>query len=153
MDRNTDTKWMWIVPMAVLLVILLGFASYQWLIPRTDLEVRTVYHEAPGGGGTGGTINVNVLLTNMGNRDVSTLKCDVIVMLEGGGSVARHSLGPESLGQGENVEIKMPYIGSQYDNYLIDIEVSFDSSGDSHYKSLNYQTEEDVMNIVFVENL
>jgi hypothetical protein len=134
-------------------VILLGFATYQWVIPRTDLEVRTVYHEAPGGGGTGGTININVLLTNLGNRQVGSLECDVVVSVEGSGIVARHSLGPETLGQGENVEIKIAHIGSHYDTYILDIDLSFDCSGNSLSKDLSYETEEDVMNLVFVENI
>ena len=153
MKESIDTKWMWALPLVVLLIILLSFASYQWLIPRTNLEVRTVYHEAPGGGGTGGTININVLLTNLGNREISSLKCDVIFSIQGGGIVQRHSMGPESLVQNENIEIKVSYIGSHYDTYLIGIDVSFDCSGDSHSKSLNYETKEDAMNLVFVENV
>jgi hypothetical protein len=144
---------MWVLPLAVLLVILLVFSSYQWLIPRTDLEVRTVYHEAPGGGGTGATLNVNILLTNLGNREISSLKCDVIVSVQGGGQMRRHSLPPDSLSRGENVEMKLSFIGSQYDNYSIDLDVSFDCSGDSYYEEWAYTTKEDVMNIVFVEHM
>lgn len=144
---------MWALPLGVLLVILLSFATYQWIIPRTNLEVRTVYHEAPGGGGTGGTININVLFTNLGNREIKSLECDAVVSVMGGGVVARHSSDPEDLVKGENIEIKITYIGSHYDTYLIDLDVSFECSGDSHSRSMSYRTVEDTMNLVFVENL
>jgi hypothetical protein len=150
---NSDNKWMWALPLGVLLVILLSFATYQWIIPRTDLEVRTVYHEAPGGGGTGGTININVLFTNLGNRDVSSLECDVTVTIKGDGVVTRHSSGPETLSMDDNVEIKITHIGSHYVTYLIDLDISFECSGDSYSNTMNYETIEDTMNLVFVENL
>jgi len=153
MEEEKTNRWMWVVPLVVLVVILTLFASYQWIIPRTDLEVRTVYHEAPGGGGTGGTININILLTNLGNRDVSSLDCHATIYIKGGGVVTRHSIVDEVLTQGENVEIKLVHIGSQYETYRLDIDVSFDSVGNSHLENLEYETREDLMNMVFVENI
>ena len=73
--KDWNDRLTWLVPLAVLILVLLSFGTYQWIIPRTDLEVRTVYHEAPGGGGTGGTVNINVLLTNLGNREIGSLEC------------------------------------------------------------------------------
>lgn len=150
---GVDNKWMWMLPLGVLLVIILSFATYQWIIPRTDLEVRTVYHEAPGGGGTGGTININVLFTNLGNREVRSLECDVSISILDEGVVTRHSSGPDTLSSDENIEIKITHTGSHYVTYVIDLEVSFECSGDSHSRTMSYQTVEDTMNIVFVENL
>ena len=123
MKESIDTKWMWALPLGVLMVILLSFASYQWIIPRTNLEVRTLYHEAPGGGGTGGTININVLLTNLGNRNVNSLECDVTLSIMDVGVVTRHSMEPDTLVKDENIEIKITYTGSHYDTYLIALEV------------------------------
>ena len=143
----------WMVPVAVLIIVLISFGTYQWIIPRTDLEVRTVYHEAPGGGGTGGTININVLLSNLGNREISSLESTVSVMLKTGGKVSNHETGPDTLASGDNIEVKITYIGSQYDTYLIEIQLRFDCSGDTHTTTLNYETKEDVMNLVFVKNL
>lgn len=153
MKGNLNDKWMWALPLGVLLVIMLSFATYQWFIPRTDLEVRTVYHEAPGGGGTGGTININVLMTNLGNRDVRSLKCDVTLSIMDGGVVTRHSMGPDNLVNDENIEVKITYIGSHYDTYLIDLKVSFECSGNSFSETMSYRTIEDTMNLVFIENL
>ena len=153
LKEGVNNKWMWAIPLSVLLIILLSFATFQWIIPRTDLEVRTVYHEAPGGGGTGGTVNINVLFTNLGNREVRSLECDVMISIEGFGVVERHSLGPENLESDENIEIKITYIGSHYDTYLVDLDISFECSGNSHSDQMSYRTVEDTMNLVFVENL
>ncbi|MGA1792961.1 MAG: hypothetical protein ACMUHM_03330 [Thermoplasmatota archaeon] len=153
LKEEWNDKLVWLVPVAVTLILLISFGMYQWVVPRTDLEIRTVYHEAPGGGGTGGTIHFNVLLSNMGNREISSLECSVLVQLKGGGKVASHDMEPEMLAPGDNMEIKITYIGSQYDTYIIDIDVRFDCSGDTHTGSLDYETKEDLMNMVFVENM
>ncbi|MGA1873789.1 MAG: hypothetical protein ACMUHY_08965 [Thermoplasmatota archaeon] len=146
-------RLIWMIPMIVIIVLLLSFGLYQWIIPRTDLEVRTVYHEAPGGGGTGGTININILLSNLGNREIDSLESSVSVQLKEGGNVARHESGPENLPPGDNVEIKITYIGSHYDTYLISVDLRFDCSGDTHTGSMQYETEEDHMNMVFIHNM
>ncbi|MGA1865864.1 MAG: hypothetical protein ACMUFK_00185 [Thermoplasmatota archaeon] len=146
-------KMPWMAPLVVLIFLLISFGMYQWVIPRTDLEVRTVYHEALGGGGTGGTVNVNILLSNLGNRNVRSLECSVSVSLKDGGSVGRHDSGPSNLAAGENIEIRITSIGSHYETYLIDLDVRFECSGNTHLRSLSYETREDTMTLVFVENL
>lgn len=98
-------------------------------------------------------MNINVLLSNLGNREVESLECSVSVSLKGGGIIAKHGSGPDDLAAGENIEIKITSIGSQYETYLIDMDVRFDCSGDTYTSSFKYETVEDVMNIVFVENL
>ena len=56
------------------IVILIIFISaqllYLYVIPRASIELKTVYHEATGGGGTGGLINVNSKFINSGNVEV-----------------------------------------------------------------------------------
>jgi len=153
LKEEWNERAVWLVPVVVTMVLLVSFGMYQWVIPRTDLEVRTVYHEAPGGGGTGGTIHFNVLLSNLGNREIGSLDCSVLVQLKGGGKVASHETGPEALVPGDNMEIKITYIGSQYETYLIKIDVRFDCLGDTHTQTLDYETKEDLMNMVFVENM
>ncbi|MGA1848776.1 MAG: hypothetical protein ACMUHB_05485 [Thermoplasmatota archaeon] len=152
-SNGQDRRWMWALPFAILAVILLSFATYQWAIPRTNLEIRTVYHESPGGGGTGGTLNVNVLFTNKGNREIEDLGSTITVTELGRGIRERYSLDPSNIGTGKNIEVKIAFIGSQYETYLISVSVSFVCTGDSHAQTLEYQTVEDVMNLVFVENI
>jgi hypothetical protein len=152
-DNQNDRRWMWALPFTILAVILLSFATYQWIIPRTNLEIRTVYHEAPGGGGTGGTIHVNVLFTNAGNREISDLESIITVSNAEGGVLARHTLVPTKLEIRKNVEVKLILLGSHYEEYRISISLDFVSSGDSNSNSLTYNTAEDVMTLVFVENI
>ena len=143
----------WFIPLIVLGILLVGFATYQWIIPRTNLEIRTVYHESPGGGGTGGVINLNVLLTNWGNREVSDLECSVRVMDDNGREVARNNIDGMSLSRGDNAEIKISYIGSQYVDYTINIDVSFSAKGEDYERDIEHTTVEDQMNLVFVNNI
>ncbi|MEA3559719.1 MAG: hypothetical protein U9R75_10740 [Candidatus Thermoplasmatota archaeon] len=146
-------RWKWGLPFVVIAMILFTFSMYQWIIPRTDLEVRTVYHEAPGGGGTGGTININVLLTNQGNRDIDDLECIVWVRSGEGEVLSFKEVKNVFLGSRENTEMKLVIVGSHYSVYKIAVELLFHSVGSDHSRDLDYSTSEDAMNLVFVENL
>jgi hypothetical protein len=153
MEDVKPSRKKWLVPVIVLSIILFGFVSYQWVIPRTNLEVRTVYHESPGGGGTGGTINLNILITNWGNRQVSSLDCFVFILDNTGKEVARNRIQDMTLSRGENAEIKLPFVGSQYIDYSIIIDLGFESSGNDYSDDIQYETQEDQMNLVFVKNI
>ena len=149
--QGVNRKWM--IPLIVLLLILAGVVSYQWLIPRTDLEVRTVYHEATGGGGTGGLIHVNILLTNWGNREISDLHCRYTVSIVNGSEMAHHESSSMILQRKDNAELKLDFVGSQYWEYLIEIQISFTGSSGKVSKDLAYNTFEETMNIVFIERI
>ncbi|MFO8051095.1 MAG: hypothetical protein R6V01_05280 [Thermoplasmatota archaeon] len=151
--RGITDRWKWLLPFAVLVVILFSFSMYQWFIPRTELEVRTVYHETPGGGGTGGVLNVNVLLTNKGNRDVEDLTCIVRVRDMKEEVLSFEEVENVFLSGRENMELKLVMVGSHYERYRITVEVLFSSLGKTYMDDLEYQTREDAMNLVFVENL
>lgn len=141
----------WAVIIIAILVLTGIFVTYNWLIPRPDLEIRTVYHETPGGGGTAGIMHVNILLTNEGNREITSLICAYRVSRVGGGEVANHIPGVNELEPGKNVELKLDFLGSQFWDYRIDIDIEFDCSGSSYGRSYTLYTEEDAMNLVFVE--
>jgi hypothetical protein len=152
-EEVAGSRKKWLVPILVLGIILVAFLTYQWIIPRTNLEIRTVYHESPGGGGTGGVINVNVLLTNWGNRKASSLECSVIITNITGHEVARNNIDDMSLSRGDNAEIKLSFVGSQYSDYIINIDVSFSSTGGTKSADIEHRTVEDQMNLVFVNNI
>lgn len=153
MEIGEGSRKKWLVPLIVLGILLLAFLTYQWIIPRTNLEIRTVYHESPGGGGTGGSINLNVLLTNWGNRKLGSLDCFVRIYDDHGREVARNDIDDMSLSRGDNAEIRIAFIGSQYIDYTIDIDVSFSSTGDNYSRDIEHRTVEDQMNLVFVNNI
>jgi len=146
-------KALWFIPVGLLVVLLVSLSLYLWIIPRTELEVRTVYHESPGGGGTGGVMNVNVLLTNMGNREVSSLTCNVVVMSDGSTVHGRSEGGSISLSRMEVAEISMHFTGSQYEEYTITVSLSFNCCGNTEVEDLEFTTSEDEMNLVFVEKV
>lgn len=143
----------WLIPLIILLVIFVTFATYQWVIPRADLEVRSVYHESPGGGGTGGAINYNVLITNWGNRRVEDLNCAVRIFNSSGGEVAMDSITDVSLYRRDNVEMALHFVGDQFSDFEIRIHLFFDCKGNSYVEDLDYYTKEDQMNIVFVDHI
>lgn len=143
----------WFIPLIAISLVLIIFASYQWIIPRTDLEVRTVYHESPSGGGTGGVININVLMINKGNRRITGLDCMVIVRDLNGKEVGRNMVEEMDIGNGANTEISITVIGSQYNSYSINIDLDFETTGGSRERSIQHITTEDVMNLVFVNNI
>ncbi|MDG6225825.1 MAG: hypothetical protein QCI82_09975 [Candidatus Thermoplasmatota archaeon] len=136
---------------AVAVISLTALVSYLYIIPRTDMEVRTVYHEMPGGGGTGGVINVNVLLDNRGNRMADSIQCYVEVRDDEDRQMVARSITGISLGPGNIAELSASFIGSQYDDYRISVHLRFDSSGGTRIADLDYTTREDRMNLVFVE--
>ncbi|MFW3146285.1 MAG: hypothetical protein ACMUIE_05690 [Thermoplasmatota archaeon] len=152
-DAPNSNRWKWVLPFVVLIVILVVFSMYQWVIPRTDLEVRTVYHEAPGGGGTGGGININILMTNKGNRDIEELTCFARVRDQEGEVVAFREVESLFMESRENVELKLHFVGSQYETYRISLDLDFSSVGRQYSRDLTYTTVEDTMNLVFVEKV
>ncbi len=73
--------------MALAVILVVGLSLYTYVIPRTDLTIRTIYHEAPGGGGTSGVMNLNVLLSNTGTLELENFTLTIEVTEgQGGGS-------------------------------------------------------------------
>lgn len=142
-----------VIPVAIVVIALSAMVSYKFAIPRTDMEVRTVYHEMPGGGGTGGVINVNVLLDNRGNRMVSSVSCFLEVRDLDDGLIVARSISGISLGPGKVAELSSSFIGSQYEDYRISIHVRFESIGGTRIRDMDYFTVEDHMNLVFIERI
>jgi hypothetical protein len=58
-----------------------------------------------------------------------------------------------SIPPGKNAEIKLSFVGSQYDTYAIMLHIRFDSGGDTTISDLVYHTVEDEMNLVFRDEL
>jgi hypothetical protein len=143
----------WAVPSAVIVLVIISIISYQFIVPRTSLEVRTVYHESPGGGGTGGIINVNVLLSNRGNRDLTDIACTVLVRDGSGSVLSRDGLEGTSLRSRDNTELRLSFVGNHYSTYTITLTIELVSMGDTLAREIVHTTREDSMNLVFVDRL
>ena len=98
-------------------------------------------------------MNVNVLLTNRGNREVSGLRCSVHVLTGNGTYVTSGTLDGETLLSRENTEMRMSFVGSHYSEYRIELVLGFESKGNTLTRELVHTTTEDSMNIVFVDNV
>ena len=109
----------WLVPLLSLLVLLIAFATYEWVIPRTNLEIETVYHEGIVGGGTGGSINVNVILANEGNREIEDLNCRILIREKYGVLITEKVVEGIALGKGENTEVKIHFRMPDSDSTIV----------------------------------
>jgi hypothetical protein len=141
------------IPAVIVLVLLIGAGVYLYVIPRSGLSVRTIYHETPGGGGTGGVINVNIVMENTGNQGVDGLSFEIGIKNSTGAYMTGRSGQDLSIPPGKNAEIKLNFVGSQYDTYEIKIHIRFDSGGDTTISDLLHRTVEDEMNLVFEDDL
>ena len=146
-------RFAYAVPAIIVLTLLVGSGLFIYIIPRTDLSVRTVYHETPGGGGTGGVINVNVLLKNSGNTDIEDLSIDVKVLNSTGRYMSGQIGRDVAISPGRCAELKINFVGSQYDTYAISIHLRFESRSGTTIANLDHVTREDEMNLVFIDEL
>ena len=133
-----------------MIAILIFAGLYAYIIPRTSLEVRTLYSEGSGGGMTP-QINVNVKLTNRGTRDITGLSGNVTVTSSDGAMVAskEFSYTGSRMNRGENMEIALHYHASQLEDYNITINLSFRGHDGSVREVFEHTTHEPDMNIEF----
>ena len=142
-----------IVGLAVVVLAILIVAGLQaFIIPRTELEVRTVYHESSGGG-TAPLIDFNVRFTNEGTRDINSLIVNVEIYNSTGHRVATRNLDytGNTLLKGERIDLDIPFYGSQLEDYKIRIGVAFQGHRGYVETTLEHITHEPEMNQEFVD--
>lgn len=129
---------------AVVIVVVL--AIYQYVLPRTDVKVITVFHE-----GSLNVINVNVKLRNDGNGEITDIQVGVTV--RNATSTFIHQIYNRSaLPPSSDVEFKPYFFGDQYEIYHIAVEVSFVSHGVDFAREFSY-TAKDYMTLRFEDSI
>ncbi len=137
----------------IVIIILLANALYFFVLPRVNLEIITVYNEGIGGGGTGGMININTKLENIGTLKLDDLTITITVLNSTKYQMDRLVTSNIQISPSNDKEIKLNFIGNHYETYYIELELSFYSNQDDYKKSYSYVTHEDPMNIKYEDEI
>ncbi len=148
--------------MALAVILVVGLSLYTYVIPRTDVTIRTIYHEAPGGGGTSGVMNLNVLVSNTGTLklenftltiEVSDREGEVVETEDQDGNVAALYVYSRDIAPRDQQQPRVKFRGDQHSTYFFYIEVSFRSGGERFFEVLRYDTKGADMNQEHVERI
>ncbi len=144
-----------VIVVTLIVVLLLGMVSvsYNFIIPRTEVEMRTVYHERPGGGGTGGGINVNFFIDNQGTAEINQVKVTLKVFNETMQLMASTNRTYSSVAMKGYREVALAFIGNHYEDYTIQVSCSFRSFGEAYARTYEYRTVEEQMNLHYIEEV
>lgn len=141
------------IVLAIVVLVIGAILIYYYVYPRVDLEIKTLYHERIGGGGTGGGININILFSDKGTTDIEGLSIVMNVINQTDALMIRESLAVGDINPHEAQEASVDFVGNHLETYYITLSVRFSSDGESFAKDYSYKTYEDSMNIVFVSDV
>ena len=137
----------------LLLILAIGFVSYTYIIPRVTIDLKTVYHEATAGGGTGGLINLNTKISNTGTVDANDCQVNISIYNSSEELLTAKSFEYSTLSPGEEHELKLISSGNCLETFHFILEVEFEANGNEYYERYNYKTHEDAMNIGFEDQI
>jgi flagellar basal body-associated protein FliL len=137
----------------IAIIILLANVLYLFVLPRVNLEIITVYNEGVGGGGTGGMININTKLKNIGTVKIDDLTITVTVFNSTDHQMDKLVSPDNQISPSNDREIKINFIGNHYETYYIEVELSFYSNQKNYDDDYSYKTYEDSMNIKFEDEI
>jgi len=136
--------------MAVLAVImiLIGALLYGYVIPRTALQVETLYHQSFSGN------SIGVRLKNTGTRDVTNLSVDMEIFDEDGKSVHHPApLNGIDIPAHKSYKFSTNFRGSQIEKYRIVMNFLFESGGKDYNETVRHTTDGEYMNENWKERL
>jgi hypothetical protein len=142
-----------ILVILIIIIIFLSQILYSFVIPRVTLDLKTIYHEATSGGGTGGLINVNTKATNSGTVEVRDFQISVDVLNSTRDLLVNDTYEKNILLPGQSYELKVATNGNCLETFYIIVEVQFKTSNDEYYEKFMYKTHEDAMNIGFEDTI
>jgi hypothetical protein len=141
----------------LVILIIIGFIFAQvldlYVLPRVTIDLKTTYHEATGGVGTGGQMNGNTKIINSVTMDIS----DIIVrlsLLDSTKTLLTNETYVEGvLSPGASHELKLLTNGNCFKKFYIELEVEFETGNEQYYERYVYSTHEDAMNIGFENSI
>jgi len=139
----------------VLIIVIIIFAQllYWYVIPRVNVDLKTVYHEATGGAGTGGSINVNSKYINIGTESLNNFKITLSIRDSTRSLLATKTHEESLISPGAEHELKLVTNGNCYEKFYIELEVKFRAADSDYYEKYSYETYEDAMNIGFEDSI
>ena len=155
-QSNTKVKGKRMVIVSVFIIIILVLCSqllYQYVIPRVTIDLRTGYHEALGGGGTGALINVNSKFINSGTIEIEDFQMTVTVLNSSQHVLTTDSFEQELISPGEDYELKLKTNGNCFETFFIELIVQFSTKDKDYHEKYLYKTHEDTMNIGYDDTI
>ncbi|MCD6383113.1 MAG: hypothetical protein J7L88_01470 [Thermoplasmata archaeon] len=135
-------------PYLILLVVAIVTLSGLYLLyPRREAVVYLLYHESVGGGGTGGIINVNLMIKNTGNRKLDYAEGSVVVSTAGS-EVARFNISAWGVDPGGLYEERNHFVGDQFLPYTIEINLIYAIGGKGGEVHRTYHVDSRYMNVL-----
>ncbi|MDP6157062.1 MAG: hypothetical protein QGH39_02410 [Candidatus Thermoplasmatota archaeon] len=141
-------KAVWIFVIITVLLIINGLIGYHYVLPRVQLDVKVIYHEE-----VAGNIQVNVRLTNSGNKIITNLEVSLDFVDEKGKDLGnRHELF-QSIESGIEKNIHLNSSGDPNIDHTINLVLTF-SAGENEYSG-NWTLEDSkgYMNVAFEKTL
>jgi hypothetical protein len=141
---------------SVIIILIVFFTSqtlYLYIIPRVTVELDTVYHEAIGGGGTGGAINVNSKFENSGTVEIQNFILTVSLLNSSKGRLVDDTYSMDLVEPGDSHELKLFTYGNSFEKFFIIVEIEFETNDREFNKKYLYETHEPTMNIGFEEEI
>jgi hypothetical protein len=125
-----------------IIIILIIFISaqllYLYVIPRVTIDLKTNYHEATGGGGTGGLINVNSKFINSGTVDVENFIITVTVLNKTKDILVKKTYEQDIVEPKDNYELKLVTNGNSYETFYVIVELEFETDDNDYSKKYLY---------------
>jgi hypothetical protein len=137
----------------ILIIILSAQILYSYVIPRVTIDFKTTYHEATGGGGTGGIINVNTKFINTGTTDIEDFSITVTILNSTESILINKKFQQDLVAPGDSHEIKLTTNGNCFETFYIILETQFNSDKSEYNEKYLYTTHEDAMNIGFEDTI
>lgn len=138
-------KKMMIVAVVLVLLIATTASIYYFIVPRVELNLKTSYYQ-----GSLNSIYVNTKISNVGTIDLRDVSVNISVYhLKSNNEVASKIENVSILKHWSEREIKINFIGNQYDNYMITISVYFRSNTKIFSKTFSHTTNEEYMSQSF----
>jgi hypothetical protein len=143
-----------IVTIFIILIILISAQLLYWyVIPRLTIDFKTTYHEATGGGGTGGIINVNTKFINSGTVEVEDLTLKITLLNTTQTILIDKTYEQGIVSPGDQYELKVVTNGNTFETFYIIVEAKFSTGNNDYNKKYLYETHEDAMNIGFEDSV
>jgi len=146
-------KLVFIMVFLVLLIFIFSQVLYFYVIPRITIDLKTVYHEATGGGGTGGSINVNTKFINSGTVEVENFIILVTILDNSKTLLVNETYNQGTMSPGNSHELKFTTNGDTFKTFYIIVELQFNNGNNDYSKKYLYETHEDSMNIGFEDQI
>ena len=144
---SNKQKRQMIIVMMVIAVISILVISYIYIIPRTELTVKTIFNENFSG------IAVGCKIKNSGNKDIDDFSIHMEIRNSTKGVMDELNFTRKSIRPGEEFDTtNLQFYGDQFETYTIILEIEFKSDGKS-YKDTIKHTAKDYMNLTWDDKI